>query len=117
MRDIHFYIDTSALIKRYWSETGTDFMNHLYRLKQKDNINLYTAKHTISEFASVAMRLMRENQFTKEEANGYVTTFLFESTNALSFINLNDSIFYRSIDMVRKHSLKAADALHLSAAL
>lgn len=112
-----FYLDTSVLVKRYWSESGSDFLNELYGFELRRNSKLFTAKHTLSEFASAAMRIKREGQFSEEEANSYVNSFLLESGYMISFIDLNDDMYYNSIDLLKQYTLKAADSLHLSAAI
>ncbi len=112
-----FYIDTSSLVKRYWRELGTDFVQALFVYVTNYNQKLITLNQTTTELASAASRLAREGKFTANLARSYVQDFLVESTSTINFIEISDEITDRSIDLVFQHPLKAADALHLACAL
>ena len=117
MADLKFYLDTSAIVKRYWHEDGTGFVNELYGLERKRGSRLYTVKHAIAEIGSTAYRLHREGKLSYENASSIVVLFLRESLEALCFVETDDDLYTRAIVTLSKYPLRAGDAIHLAAAL
>ncbi len=70
-----FYPDTSAIVKHYWEEEGSDFVDELYNLRAKNGGKFYTAVLVLPKFSPAAMRLSREGKLSKEEARSYINKF------------------------------------------
>jgi len=56
-----FYLDTSALVKRYKTEEGTDIIDYLYDKLPKGH-SMATSFLTVLEFASAIRRLLAEGK-------------------------------------------------------
>lgn len=112
-----FYIDTSAMVKRYVFEDGSDVINRLCNILIKRNEKMYTASHTISEFGSAVMRLYREGKYSKTDALSYINFFLEECTTILVFIDITKQLSVKSLRVLTQYPLKGADSLHLTAAI
>jgi len=112
-----FYLDASALAKKYKTEAGSDFILELYKWARKKGERFYTSRHSIIEVGSIAMRLRREEKISEAEAYGMYNTFLEESERFVYFIRTNSGLENGSIRVMSKHPLKASDSLQLASAL
>lgn len=108
------YIDSSAITKRYTMEEGSDFVNQLYEFALDKDIILYTSRHSVIEVGSAVMRLYREGRMTQEDAFGHYHAFLRESLLCLEFMEIAPKLEQKSVELMSKHHLKAADALHVA---
>ncbi len=113
---LNFYLDTSAIAKRYCREAGTHFINSLYENVIRTDQIIYFAEHTISEVGSTIYRKMREGKFDAEESTTLLTHFLMESKSSIQFIETNESLYLNTFDFLKKYTLRSADAIHLAAA-
>ena len=107
-----FYLDTSALVKRYKTEEGSDIINYLY-----DNLP-GEHSHTISfltvlEFVSAIRRLLKANIISQEDFETIISTFSLE-LEPFFIRSIDDKIVADALDKVVKHALKSADAIQLS---
>ena len=61
-----FYLDTSALVKRYKAEEGSDIIDYLY-----DNLprghSMATSFLTVLEFVSAIRRLQKGNRISQDD--------------------------------------------------
>ena len=61
-----FYLDTSALVKRYKTEEGSDIIDNLY-----DNLlrghSMATSFLTVLEFVSAIRRLLKGNRISQDD--------------------------------------------------
>jgi len=112
-----FYIDTSALLKRYNEEAGTEFINTLYEYIEKNNQYLFTSELTDVEFASAVFRLTREQKLTRDTAIGIIYNFEIESDIRLTNIPFHDGIIYQAKSILSSHHLKSHDAIQLASAM
>src|SRR5262245_63859774 len=60
-----FYLDTSAVLKRYRTETGTDVVEELYEGRASQD-SLITSLFTCLEFESVVIRALKGKLLTQE---------------------------------------------------
>ena len=106
------YLDSSALVKRYAAEEGTDFVKSI--LAEKGLIA--TSKLTYPEILSALMKKVRAGEIERKTFNGIVDMFDKDWDHVLVLDFHNDLL--RVVKMlIEKHPLKAADAIHLSSAL
>ncbi len=112
-----FYLDASAIVKRYWKEEGTQFINNLYEYEISKGSRMFTAKHSLAELSSTAYRLHREGRLSHQESALIIFEFLRECQSAIRFIETDDSLYIHSIISLSEYPLRAGDAMHLAAAL
>ena len=106
------YFDSSALVKRYTEEAGTDFVKSILAT----NGLITTSKLTYPEMLSALMRKVRAGEIERKTFNGIVDKFDKDWDHILVLDFHNDLLPIVKI-LIEKHPLKAADAIHLSSAL
>jgi predicted nucleic acid-binding protein len=106
------YLDSSALVKRYVQEEGTDCVKSILA----GNGLITTSKFTYPEILSALMRKVRAGEIERRRFNGIVETFDEDWDHVLVLDFHNDLLRIVKV-LIEKHPLKAADAIHLSSAL
>jgi len=106
------YLDSSALVKRYTKEAGTDFVQSILATPGL----ITTSKLTYPEILSALMRKVRAGEIEKKTLNGIVDKFDKDWHHFLVLDFHNDLLPVVKM-LIEKHPLKAADAIHLSSAL
>jgi predicted nucleic acid-binding protein len=106
------YCDTSALIKRYVEEEGTDIVDRLWSA----SVGIATSVVAFAETASTFSRKLREGILTDREYLSMLKTFKtdFDSFVLVSVTPTLNSIIER---LVTVYPLRGFDAIHLSSAL
>lgn len=107
-----FYLDTSALVKRYKTEEGSEIIDHLYE-NLPIGSNLATSFLTVLEFVSAIRRLMKANRISNREFRDIVSTFSQELEPFL-IRTIDDKTVADAITYVVKYALKSADSMHLA---
>ena len=106
------YLDSSALVKRYAEEVGTDFVKSILAT---DGL-ITTSKLTYPEILSALMRKVRSGEIEKKTFNGIVDKFDKDWDHIL-VLDFHKDLLPIVKTLIEKHPLKAADAIHLSSAL
>ncbi|MDN5942505.1 MAG: type II toxin-antitoxin system VapC family toxin [Nitrospira sp.] len=106
------YWDTSALVKQFIDEPGTDEAIAL----RGDAPPHATATITFAETFSALRRRVRETALQESQYHEIVRRFLQEWP-AYVRINLDESILGRSRTLLERYSLRTLDALHLASAI
>jgi predicted nucleic acid-binding protein len=106
------YLDSSALVKRYTKEVGTDFVKSILAT---DGL-ITTSKLTYPEILSALMRKVRSGEIKKKTFNGIVDKFDKDWEHIL-VLDFHNDLLPIVKTLIEKHPLKAADAIHLSSAL
>jgi predicted nucleic acid-binding protein len=110
-----FYLDTSALVKRYKTEEGTEIIDYLYDNLPKGH-SLATSFLTVLEFVSAIRRLLKGNRISQDDFEAVMSTFSQELEPFL-IRSLEDNIVADALNKVVSHALKSADSIQLSTAL
>jgi predicted nucleic acid-binding protein len=109
------FLDTSALVKRYVAETGTDWITGLTDLPAA-NICWKSSITPIELLAALYLRV-RTGNLTLAEAGGAEQKFRQELTTHFQVIALLPAVINRAMELVRIHPLRAYDAVQLATAL
>ena len=106
------YCDTSALIKRYVEEEGTDTVDSLWSA----SLGIATSVIAFAETAAAFSRKLREGVLTEKE---YAVTLRMFKTDFDSFIliPITTSLNATIERLTRLYPLRGFDAIHLSSAL
>jgi predicted nucleic acid-binding protein len=106
------YLDSSALIKRYLKEIGTDVVNSII-ISPKVKA---TSKLTYPEIFSAFARKHRANEISHGLLQSAINKF--ESDWALLYvIEFNDEMLQPIKQVSQRYPLRAADTVHLASAL
>jgi len=106
------YLDSSALVKRYTEEAGTDFVKSILATSGL----ITTSKLTYPEILSALMRKVRSGEIEKKTFHGIVDKFDKDWDHIL-VLDFHNDLLPIVKTLIEKHPLKAADAIHLSSAL
>jgi predicted nucleic acid-binding protein len=106
------YLDTSALVKRYIQEKGSQAFND--QLSTMDI--LITSEITIVEIASALASSMRR-KIIAEELERQLWAQFQKDWSGFVLIQFTEALLARAARLAREHSLRSYDAVHLAAAL
>ncbi len=111
------YLDSSALIKRYQNEQGTETLNIRLREEAKGFRSVFTSVLTYGEIHAAFARRAREKLLSAEEAAAVQDEFDADWVLSIAPIELGTGVLVFVRDLVRGFPLRGADAIHLASAL
>jgi hypothetical protein len=106
---MRIYLDTSALVKRYCEEEGSELINALF---ESDN-ELITSSWTLAEAIAAIDRKVVKRQISAEERDFIIAVLLAEVAEHLTLLRFSDEFIDAIIARILAHHLSANDALHL----
>ncbi len=111
------YLDSSALIKRYQNELGTEALNARLRGEAKGLRSVFTSVLTYAEIHATFARRAREKLLSAEEAAAVQDEFHADWVLSIGPIELGTGVLAFVPGLVRGFPLRGADAIHLASAL
>jgi len=109
-----YFIDTSALVKRYHSEKGTEVMDRIFSEEDKA---IVISSICITEMVSAMNRKKEEKVISKEDLDAALSQFFHDAIKDFLILELDDGHIKDSIVLVLKRSLRTLDALQLAVAI
>jgi len=108
-----YYLDSSALVKRYLDEPGTEQVLGLCAA----DCRLAVSRLTLVEVASAAARRARRGELSADLLQALLQSLEEDFRQLFEVVELTGAILTRSMDVVRAHALRAADGIQLASAL
>ena len=109
-----YNVDTSALVKIYHQETGSDRARALYN-SSEDQIVI--SNLAIPETFSTFHRKRREGLISKKDALAVLKKFFSDITARFTVTPLEQQHILLSLELIDRRNLRTLDALHLASAL
>ena len=109
-----FYVDTSALVKRYHVELGSDQVDRLFA---DPAASLVTANLAITELTSALDRKCEDGALTREGLTHILAVAAQDLLAEFWLLELDRAHIRRSQHLIRQHHLRTLDALHLAVIL
>jgi hypothetical protein len=106
------YFDTSALVKQYLHEAGSKIVLELLKTEEK----VYTASLTYAETHAAFSRRNREGRLTRETTRRLALRF-DKDWESYDIVVMTENVLRLTRQMLYRHSLRSADAIHLASAL
>lgn len=106
------YYDTSALVKQYLQEAGSKLVLELLKSGEK----VYTASLTYAEGHAAFSRRTREGRLTRQTARRLALRF-DKDWESYDVVILGEDVLRLARQMLYRHPLRSADAIHLASAL
>lgn len=108
MTDI-FFFDSSALVKRYFLEPGTNYVNRL--------VSSYPTVHFIARItlAEIASAIVRRAPLVNVSV--LLAYFDNDARQVFTSVTVDDALIDAAVVLIRVHRLRGADSLQLAAAL
>jgi uncharacterized protein len=109
-----YFLDTSALVKRYHIEQGTAKVKPLF--DDAEN-TLYISELALVESASAFQRRKNRGEMSTQAMSDALEKFDGDAINYLVVIGISRDLIERAKSLVLQHGLRTLDALQLAAAL
>jgi predicted nucleic acid-binding protein len=119
---MNIYIDTSAYVKEYHDESGSELVHSVFVSAKNGNTLLVTSLWTVSETINTIDRHFMRHELNKEEYNnvlGAIFTDMFEmlDNKNLKIVDIDTNLVKMSWEYISSEHLSAADSLHLVTAM
>lgn len=111
-----FYLDSTALVKRYSRERGTRLVNSLFTKRDR---KIIVGLFTLTEFYSALALKARQGELTRDDWYSVVLKFEAESERGLfQYIAPTTETFVTTKQLIMEYPLlRASQALHLALAI
>ncbi len=106
------YFDSSALVKRYLREVGSESVNALLLSEE----TIVISRLAYPEMLSAFMRKHRGGELVRKSLRSVIDQFESDWKH-FSIVEFHDELFPIIKALIEKYPLKGADAVHLSSAL
>jgi predicted nucleic acid-binding protein len=109
-----YYFDTSALVKIYHQEIGSETVINIYHTT-KDQIVI--SNLAIPEIFSTFHRKRKEGLISRKDSLSVLRRFFADITRRFTVTPLDQHHILMSLNLIERRSLRTLDALHLASAL
>jgi predicted nucleic acid-binding protein len=110
-----YFLDTSAIIKRYISEQGQTWILSLCNPAQSHE--LYISQAALIEVVAAICRRAREQSISIAERDRLITVFRQDSKESYNIWPVTTDLYQAAGDLCRSHRLRAYDAVQLTCVL
>ena len=111
----NYYVDTSALGKRYLSESGSSWVQSWIE-PAAQNV-LFICGITPIELLSIFGRRQREGALTQQAANILENDFLYHVQREYLTVTVDDVVLAHARRLIKQYPLRALDSIQLASAL
>ncbi len=109
-----YFFDTSALVKRYHKEGGTDVIDRIF---ESDDGVVVISSLSIVEAISAFKRKVSIREITRNDLNVFISKFFSDVLKDFLVLELNEKHIPRAIKLVTERDLRTLDSLQLSIAI
>jgi predicted nucleic acid-binding protein len=110
-----YYLDTSALVKRYAQEHGTAWMLGLTDSTAEHD--LYTVRVTGPEMIAALFRKARTGEVSPDEARRSAKNFRADWQQQYQIVEVTALVADKAMELAERYGLRGYDAVHLASAL
>jgi len=110
-----YYLDTSALVKRYAQEPGTAWVLNLTDVAAGHD--LYTVRVTGPEMIAALFGKARTGEVSPDEARRSAENFRADWQQQYQIVEVTALVADKAMELAEKHRLRGYDAVHLASAL
>jgi predicted nucleic acid-binding protein len=112
---MYYYLDSSALLKRYIREDGSEYVNQIVSAPENA---LFTAEITLAEVAAViAAKHRAPGGISDRLRENLLSKFLLESADLLFLVAVERSSIDHAVQLSQRYRLRGYDAVQLAVAL
>lgn len=112
---VTYYLDTSAAVKLYLVEIGSDWLRQL--LVTDPMPGIFSSYLLRVELWSAFARRRREDNVTVQEYSQLQSWFAEHQQSLYRLVPLNETIIQQACQLIERHPLRSYDAVHLATAL
>jgi hypothetical protein len=110
-----FYLDASALVKRYLAETGSAWVESI--CADEEGIAIAIAHFGLVETAAAFAAKQRGQFITSSEHESVLADLLRDAKSRYRLVAVGPAIIDSAIQLTRRQKLRGYDAIHLACAL
>lgn len=110
-----FYLDTSALVKRYRTEPGTEVVEELLADPRPQD-RFFISFLSIIELTSGVLRLAKGRRLQEDTAQEILARFRHDVRDLLRVWALDEDVATKAVAVAEQYRLRSADAIHLATA-
>ncbi len=115
-------MDSSAFVKRYLVEEGTDAIDGVYRRAEAGEIRISLSLWNIGEVLRAFVKAARRGVMTESGAQAIAWKFLRETLKlrglgALRFLSVRGDLLARTIPLIFRHGVCQADGLQITSSV
>jgi predicted nucleic acid-binding protein len=110
-----YFIDSSALVKRYVQETGTAWVRGLTHRRTGNQI--FLARITIVEVTSAVARRRGGRTISPAQASSFLSRFRKHVAGRYAILEVTPALLVDATALANRHELRAYDAVQLAVAL
>ena len=110
-----YYLDTSALIKRYVAELGSSWLETT--VFEIDDVLILTSRVTMVEVWSALARRRREASISAKHHADALAAFREDSLLRYLFVEVEPQVIDTAGQLLERHALRAYDSVQLASAL
>lgn len=115
-----YYLDSSAIVKLYVAEPGSDWVESLVMARGADGRPAHVAALSaigVVEVAAAVARRRREGHLDADRQRAVMSAFLDDCEHRFLTLTVLDDQLRLAVDLVHRRPLRGYDAVHLAAAL
>lgn len=114
-----FYFDSSALVKYYIIESGTEWVRNSIdgRVGMEWVNSISTSALTWAEMISAFAKRHRMESISTHSCRALTARFLREARLRYGRLRVNDVVIEAAVELIQRHPLRAYDAVQLATAL
>lgn len=110
-----YFLDSSAVVKRYINELGSGFVDRLVDPENGDNV--FLAQITRVEVASAFARRKKGKTLTDKDAAAALASFTVDLDDIYLTLDITTDVVAAAALIATKHAVRGYDAVQLAAAL
>jgi predicted nucleic acid-binding protein len=110
-----YFLDSSAVVKRYVAESGSDWVNQI--VDPQSGHRIFIARITVVEVTAAVARRRREGNLSATDADVVVQRHTADADSLFRIIEITRDVLGVATALAHTHSLRAYDAVQLGAAL
>ena len=103
------YLDTSAFVKRYCEEEGSDVVNAVF----ESGNEILSSYWTLAEAIAAIDRKVAKRQISEEERDFAISVLFSDVFNRVTFVKISNEFIEAIIESILAHHISADDALQL----
>ena len=110
----YLFFDTSALVKRYYEEDGSEKVDELI---EDEESTVVISSLSVIEATSAFRRKHNQGEIEQDTMNHLLSIFFEEAIEDFVIVPIDESFMEYSFDLTLTEDLRTLDSLQLSAAL
>jgi len=108
-----FFFDTSAIVKRYHQELGSEIVDGIFESILKKRSKAIISTLSVLEFTSALRRKVQTKEINWTQLRDCIGSFLNEVYKNFRVERVDEGLFADSLEYILKYGLSTLDSLHL----